>query len=58
MIHPKELDIDEVLDFLVSLYEYDQVNWRSSKMYGTDRFLDTRINVLNGHLWEGTYTSV
>jgi site-specific recombinase XerD len=33
MIHPKELDIDEVLDFLVSLNEHDQVNWRTSKMY-------------------------
>ncbi|MFT6782019.1 MAG: hypothetical protein ACJA1A_001946 [Saprospiraceae bacterium] len=26
MIHPRELDIDEVLDFLVSLNEHDQVN--------------------------------
>lgn len=33
MIHPKELDIDEVLDFLVSLNAHDQVNWRTSKMY-------------------------
>ncbi len=33
MIHPKDLDIDEVLDFLVSLNEHDQVNWRNSKMY-------------------------
>ena len=33
MIHPRELDIDEVLDFLVSLNEHDQVNWRTSKMY-------------------------
>ena len=33
MIHPKELDIDEVLDFLVSLNEHDQVNWRTSKIY-------------------------
>jgi site-specific recombinase XerD len=33
MIHPEELDIDEVLDFLVSLNEHDQVNWRTSKMY-------------------------
>ena len=33
MIHPRELDIDEVLDFLVSLNEQDQVNWRTSKMY-------------------------
>ncbi|MFT6336491.1 MAG: hypothetical protein ACJATI_003250 [Halioglobus sp.] len=54
MIHPRELDVDEVLDFLVSLNEHEQVNWRTSKMYGTDRFLGTRINVLNGHLREGT----
>ena len=33
MIHPKEMDIDEVLDFLVPLNEYVQVNWRTSKMY-------------------------
>ncbi|MGK0388069.1 MAG: integrase/recombinase XerD [Maribacter sp.] len=33
MIHPKELDIDEVLDFLESLNEHEQVNWRTSKMY-------------------------
>lgn len=33
LIHPKELDIDEVLDFLVSLSEIDQVNWRTNKMY-------------------------
>jgi len=26
--------------------------------YVTDRFLGTRINVLNGHLSEETYTSV
>jgi site-specific recombinase XerD len=33
LIHPRDLDIDEVLDFLVSLNEKDQVNWRTSKMY-------------------------
>lgn len=33
LIHPKDLDIDEVLDFLVSLSEVDQVNWRTNKMY-------------------------
>jgi len=32
-IHPRELDNDEVLDFLVSISENDQVNWRTSKMY-------------------------
>lgn len=40
MIHPKELDIDEVLDFLVSLNEHDQVNWRTSKMYHDDECQD------------------
>lgn len=33
LIDPKDLDIDEVLDFLVSLSEVDQVNWRTNKMY-------------------------
>ena len=33
LIHPKELDIDEVLDFLVSLTEHRKVNWRTNKMY-------------------------
>ena len=33
LIHPKELDIDEVLDFLVSLTEHQKVNWRTNKMY-------------------------
>lgn len=33
MIHPRELDLDEVLDFLVSLNQHQQVNWRTSKMY-------------------------
>lgn len=33
LVHPRELDLDEVFDFLVSLNEHDQVNWRTSKMY-------------------------
>ena len=33
LVHPRDLDIDEVYDFLVSLNEKDQVNWRTSKMY-------------------------
>jgi site-specific recombinase XerD len=33
LIHPKDLDIDEVLDFLVSITEKDQFNWRTNKMY-------------------------
>jgi len=28
LTHPKELDIHEVLDFLVSLTEHQKVNWR------------------------------
>jgi len=31
--HPKELDIDEVLDFLANLTEAHKVNWRTNKMY-------------------------
>jgi len=30
LIRPKELDIDEVLDFLVSLTEHRKVNWRTN----------------------------
>lgn len=33
LIHPRDLDIDEVIDFLVCLQEKDQVNWRTNKMY-------------------------
>jgi len=33
MVHPRDIDIDEVLDFLVSLNEQHQVNWRTNKMY-------------------------
>lgn len=33
LIHPRELDIDEILDFLVSLIERNNVNWRTNKMY-------------------------
>lgn len=32
-MHPKEMEIDEVLDFLVSLTDQDKVNWRTNKMY-------------------------
>jgi len=32
-IHPRDLDIDEVLDFLVDLTERSKVNWRTNKMY-------------------------
>ena len=30
LIHPKELNIDEVLDFLVYLTEHQKVNWRTN----------------------------
>ena len=40
LIHPRELDIDEVLDFLVSLNEENQINWRTSKMYPDDKCQD------------------
>jgi len=33
LIHPRDMDIDEILDFLVSLDERHQVNWRTRKMY-------------------------
>ena len=33
IVHPKEMDIDEVYDFLACLSEKHQVNWRTSKMY-------------------------
>ncbi len=33
LVHPSEMDIDEVLDFLVSLTDKHQVNWRTNKMY-------------------------
>lgn len=32
-IHPRDLEIDEVYDFLVSLNEKQKINWRTSKMY-------------------------
>jgi len=31
--HPRDLDIDEVMDFLVDLTERSRVNWRTNKMY-------------------------
>ena len=33
MIHPRELDLDEVFDFLVYCKEERQTNWRTNKMY-------------------------
>ena len=33
IVHPRELEIDEVYDFLVSLNEQQQINWRTGKMY-------------------------
>lgn len=33
LVHPRDLDIDEVYDFLVSLHQKEKVNWRTSKMY-------------------------
>ena len=33
MVHPRDMDIDEVLDFLVHCKEQRQINWRTSKMY-------------------------
>jgi len=33
MVHPRDMDIDEVLDFLVYYKEQRQINWRTNKMY-------------------------
>jgi len=33
LVHPKEMEIDEVLDFLVHCKEERQINWRTNKMY-------------------------
>jgi len=33
MVHPRDMDIDEVLDFLVHCKEERQINWRTNKMY-------------------------
>ncbi len=33
LLHPREMDLDEVLDFLVHCKEERQINWRTSKMY-------------------------
>lgn len=33
LVHPRELDIDEVYDFLVSLNVIEKLNWRTNKMY-------------------------
>ncbi len=32
-LHPREMDVDEVLDFLVYCKEERQINWRTNKMY-------------------------
>jgi site-specific recombinase XerD len=31
--HPREMDLDQVLDFLVYYKEVKQINWRTNKMY-------------------------
>lgn len=33
MLTPQDMEVDEVLDFLVSLSEVNQINWRTNKMY-------------------------
>ena len=33
MLHPRDMEIDEVLDFLVHYKEVRQINWRTNKMY-------------------------
>ena len=33
MVHPRNMDIDEVLDFLVHCKDVRQINWRTNKMY-------------------------
>ena len=33
LIHPSDMDIDQVLDFLVNLIQEKQINWRTNKMY-------------------------
>ena len=33
LIHPKDLDIDQVLDFLCHLVDKKRINWRTNKMY-------------------------
>jgi site-specific recombinase XerD len=33
LIHPSNLEIDEVYDFLISLNDQKKINWRTSKMY-------------------------
>ena len=39
-VHPREIDIDEVLDFLVYCKEERQINWRTNKMYPDDECQD------------------
>ncbi len=33
MVHPREMDLDEVLDFLVHCKDEKLINWRTNKMY-------------------------
>lgn len=33
LLHPRDMDLDEVLDFLVHCKEERQINWRTNKMY-------------------------
>ena len=33
LVHLKDLEIDKIYDFPVSLNEKEKINWRSSKMY-------------------------
>ena len=46
LIHPKELDIDEVLDFLVSLTEHRKVNWS----FLAPRFKARNLKSIREHL--------
>ena len=34
LIHPRDLDVDEILDFLVSLPGKNQINWRTINVHG------------------------
>jgi len=46
LIHLKELDIDEVLDFLVSLTEHRKVNWS----FLAPRFIARNLKSIRKHL--------
>jgi len=49
LTHPKELDIYEVLDFLVSLTEHQKVNWR---------FLAPRLKARNFEIYSQALESL